>query len=237
MAEAEPDNPVYAALMAVRPAGLSNNEWATRAGIHRSIFNGIRAHGNPTDRTIDRLLDAIGVSRAAFEERRTPVRTEVRGTGMSPQEARAAWSMPQAKAVPLLGTAFGGDWEELEGVELTELNLSEVLDNLARPPSLANDEEAYAIEIVGDSMAPRFEPGEHAFVSPKAAVRPGDDVVVQLTDPDAEGDLERRVTMVLIKRLVKRSASFLELKQFNPDRTFRVPIARVRRIHRVKGRL
>jgi phage repressor protein C with HTH and peptisase S24 domain len=83
--------------------------------------------------------------------------------------------------VPLLGTAYGGDWED--EIELTELHLSEVLDNLARPPSLANDDEAYAIEIIGDSMFPRFKPGERAFVSPKAAVRPGDDVIVQLTDP------------------------------------------------------
>jgi predicted XRE-type DNA-binding protein len=38
-------------------------------------------------------------------------------------------------------------------------------------------------------------------------------------------------------RLIKRSASFLELRQFNPDRTFRLPIAQVQHLHRVRGRL
>lgn len=173
------------------------------------------------------------------------VRSDVRATGMSPTEVRDAWTMPgEAKPVPLLGTAFGGDWEGLQNVETTELRLSEVLDYLARPPSLADDLEAYAVEIVGDSMAPRFEPGERAFVSPKVAVRPGDDVIVQLKAQEPEGsDLAGVVTEVLIKRLVKRTSAFVELRQFNPDQTFRVPIERIASvggklaIHRVRGRL
>jgi phage repressor protein C with HTH and peptisase S24 domain len=43
--------------------------------------------------------------------------------------------------------------------------------------------------------------------------------------------------MVLIKRLVRRSAHFVELAQFNPPMTFRVPSERVAAIHRVRGRL
>jgi SOS-response transcriptional repressor LexA len=163
---------------------------------------------------------------------------------MTAAQAHDAWTLSEAKPVPLLGTAFGGDWEELDGIELTELHLSDVLDYVARPPSLAGDDEAYTVEIVGESMAPRFEPGERAFVSPKSAVRPGDDVVVQLIDPSAEGDLARRVTMVLIKRVVRRTATHIELRQFNPDQTFRVPLDRIARdasgklaIHRVRGRL
>jgi hypothetical protein len=174
------------------------------------------------------------------------VKSEVRGTGMNPAEVRDAWMLPgKSQPVPLLGTAFGGDWEGLEDVETTELRLADVLDYIARPPSLADDLEAYAVEIVGDSMAPRYEPGEHAFVSPKAAVRPGDDVIVQLANPPRAGsDLSGTVTEVLIKRLVKRGANFIELRQFNPEQTFRVPIERVARdprgkyaIHRVRGRL
>lgn len=228
----------YRALMAVKPEGMSLNRWAQLAGVNRSIFNGIRAHGNPTTATLARLLGAIGVDSGAYHARLQPVRTEVRGTGMTPAEAKAAWSAPApAKPVPLLGTAFGGEWED--DVELTELRIAEVLDYLARPPSLTEDPDAYAVEIIGDSMAPRFEPGERAFVSPKAAVRPGDDVIVQLRangDPDTS-DIAGQVTEVLIKRLVRRTASFVELRQFNPDRTFQVPHARVRRIHRVRGRL
>lgn len=188
--------------------------------------------------------EALRLSQIIKNDEPTLVKSEVRGTGMSAAEIRDAWAMRgDVQPVPLVGTALGGAFGNLETVEMTELRLSEVLDYLARPQSLADDDLAYAVEIVGDSMAPRFEPGERVFVSPKAAVRPGDDVIVQLIDPAGEGDLADAVTEVLIKRLVRRTAAFIELRQFNPDTTFEVPLDRVARqkgrlaIHRVRGRL
>jgi SOS-response transcriptional repressor LexA len=249
MPDPEGSSAMYDALMAVKPDGLSLNQWAQRAGMNRSIFNGIKAHGNPTTQTLDRLLDAIGVEPADFRAMLAPVRTEVRGTGMSPREALNAWALPSnSPPVPLVGSAFGGEWNGLEDIEMMELRLAEVLDYLARPPSLADDPDAYAVEIVGESMSPRYEPGERAFVSPKATVRPGDDVIVQLRAPPAPvgedgpgseeaSDIAGQITEVLIKRLVKRTSSYVELRQFNPDLTFKVPLERVRRIHRVRGRL
>lgn len=163
------------------------------------------------------------------------VKTEVRGTRMSAEDVREAWISPQPhKPVPLLGSAFGGEWED--EIEMTELHLAEVLDYLGRPPSMQTDPDAYCVEIVGESMSPRFEPGERAYVSPRSAVSIGADVIVQLKGAGEE-DLADRVVMVLIKRLVKRSPKFIELRQFNPDMTFRVPIERVAAVHRVKGRL
>jgi SOS-response transcriptional repressor LexA len=240
MAVADEGEAMYEALMAVKPEGLSLNRWAQRAGINRSIFNGIKAHGNPTSKTLERLLTAIDVDPALFRARLQPVRTEVRGTGLSAQEAANAWRGPdRATPVPLVGSAYGGEFEE--DIEMVELHLAEVLDYLGRPHSLAGDDKGYAVEIVGDSMAPRFEPGERAFVSPRSPVRPGDDVIVQLRAAVGEdrqrNDYADRVTMVLIKRLVRQGANFIELRQFNPDRTFRVEMARVAAVHRVRDRL
>lgn len=235
------DPPIYRDLMALKPAGLSPNAWAVAAGVSRTVWADMRRHGKPRRETLEKLLFTIDVSIADFEARRQSVQTEVRGTGMSPREVQAAWSLPKhaSKPVPLLGSAYGGDFEGLQDVEMTELRLSDVLDYLGRPPSLAGDDEAYAVEIVGESMAPRFEPGERAYVSPKSPVRIGDDVVVQLTNVRAEdgSDVATDITMVLIKRLVRRGPDYVELKQFNPDNTFRIPLRNVRRIHRVKGRL
>jgi hypothetical protein len=235
--------------MAVKPGDLTPNAWAVRAGVSRTVWADIRRHNNPTRRTLEKLLDAIGMSPGDFEARLThasaTVRTEVRGTGMAPHEVQQAWALPQARPVPLLGTAFGKDVEGLEDIETTELRLAEVLDNIPRPPSIANDEDAYAVTVIGDSMAPRFEPGEIVFVSPRSTAGIGDDVIVQLRaapvdddgQPHEASDFADRITDVLIKRLVRRSGSFVELRQFNPDKTFRVPADRVGRIHRVKGRL
>jgi phage repressor protein C with HTH and peptisase S24 domain len=59
--------------------------------------------------------------------------------------------------------------------------------------------------------------------------------VVQLKGDDTEDQYEERITAVLIKRLVRRSASFVELRQFNPDTTFRVGSERIAAIHKVIG--
>lgn len=232
MADA-PEPPIYRDLMALKPDGLTPNAWAVKAGVSRTVWADMRKHGEPRRTTVEKLLGVIGITVAEFEARRARVLTEVRGTGMAPQELRDTWSSP-GPAVPLVGSAFGGDWDELDGVEMTELHLGEVLDYLGRPQSLTGDPEAYAVEIVGESMAPRFEPGERAFVSPRSPVRVGDDVVVQLNNGT---DDAKRVTMVLIKRIERRSATFVELRQFNPAKTFKVPVERIRSIHRVRGRL
>lgn len=229
------DRSLFARLMALKPKDLSANAWTQAAGVSRNFFNDVRKRGNANHDSLVKVLDAIGVNFADFETANSIVRSEVRRTGMTAADIRSAQDVTNARMIPLLGTAFGGDWED--EIELTELHLSEVLDNLPRPQSVATDEEAYVIEIIGDSMHPRYKPRELAVVSPKAPVRAGDDVIVQLTDPDAGGDLQRRVTMVLIKELVRRTSTYVELRQYNPERTFRVPAERVRRLHRVLDRL
>jgi phage repressor protein C with HTH and peptisase S24 domain len=161
------------------------------------------------------------------------LKSEDPGAGTRASDIRGAWAAPEPhRPVPLIGTAFAGEWDA--DIEMSELHLTDVLDYLGRPPELQTDPDSYALEIVGESMAPRFEPGERAFVSPLSPVRIGDDVVVQLR---AKGPAQSdRVKLALIKRLTRRSPTFLELRQFNPDRTFQVPVEQVAAVHRVRGR-
>lgn len=137
--------------------------------------------------------------------------------------------------IPIYGTALGGEieFDQTNGdgvlsVEHTELDQSEVVGYLRRPPSLEGRQGLYGIYVQGSSMHPRFADGEAALVDPKRPPMIGDDVVVQLACPEDE-----RVTHVLIKRLVRRSASFVELEQFSPALTFRVETARIQCIHRI----
>jgi SOS-response transcriptional repressor LexA len=150
---------------------------------------------------------------------------------------RAKFGEADLPLVPLLGTAMAGEWNgPAEHVELTELDLGDVLGYVRRPQSLKDDAKAYAVTIVGDSMWPRFRPGRQVIVSPRSAIAIGDDVVVQLLgEPDATG--ERRVVQVLIKELVRRSASHVELRQFNPDVTFKVATSEIAAMHKVAGEL
>jgi hypothetical protein len=55
---AEPgDPPIYAALMRVKPGNLSPNAWAAKAKVGRAVWSDIRRHGNPTRKTLAKLLE------------------------------------------------------------------------------------------------------------------------------------------------------------------------------------
>jgi phage repressor protein C with HTH and peptisase S24 domain len=239
---ADAKNPVYRALMALKPDGLAIGRWAEDAGLARNYFHGLEKHGNPRQDKIDRLLAAIGKPRHHYEEalrhaERTAgefVQSEVAGVASGARDVRTAFfGEERLPKLPVYGSAMGGEFDELEEhVELTELHVSQVIDYIERPASLANDPDAYAVQIVGDSMIPRFKPRELVGVSPRASVVIGDDVVVQLRGPEDDGE---RVKMVLIKELVRRGSDYVELRQYNPPLTFRVQRARVASMHKVRG--
>jgi phage repressor protein C with HTH and peptisase S24 domain len=231
---ADPASPVYRALMRIKPPELTLNAWTQKAGVSRPWFNDVKGHGNPQRRTLEKVLQAIGWTFDRFEAETGlyPVETEVRGAdAVGYDELKTMVFGEQLLApLPLYGSAQGGDLGEEGDFALTELDLSEVLDYLRRPASLADDSESYALTIVGASMRPRFKPGERVGVSPKAAVEVGDDVIVQL-----RAENTNRVRRVLIKELVRRNATHIVLAQHNPARELRIARKDILAMHKVKG--
>lgn len=137
--------------------------------------------------------------------------------------------------IPLLGTGFCDDLAvqdedggELE-VERVLLETDHVVRYIARPPALWAARDAYAISFMGTSMQDRYKQGDVGIVDPRRTPGPGDDVVVQLTDGNGGSD----VMTVLVKELVRASGSYVELRQLNPERTFRIPRSQVARMHRI----
>lgn len=140
---------------------------------------------------------------------------------------------PRDQSLPVLGTAHGGTViRDTSGgdaqIEQTIFEPTQVVRYITRPPSLNGVTDAYAVYIQGESMDPRYRQGELAVVDPRIPPQIGDDVIVQIT---ADGDNE--ITAILIKTLVRRSASFIELEQYNPAIRFRIDSRRVQRIHRI----
>lgn len=236
--EIEARPPLYRLLKSIQPPALASEAaWARKAKVSSSFFQDVKKGARPRSDNLEKVIEAAGISPAQFYALEAPVRSEVTGSGLAGTSdvRRAFYGEDPLPSMPLLGTAVGAESSDIEeDVELTELHLGEVLDYLARPASLASDKDAYALTIVGDSMFPRFEPGERAAVSPRATIVIGDDVIVQLRGID---DSDERIKMVLIKRLVRRTAAYVELRQFNPDKTFRVEARRVAAMHKVTGRL
>jgi phage repressor protein C with HTH and peptisase S24 domain len=226
------DSQVYRDLMRFKPEGLSPNAWAVKAGVNRTVWADMRRHGNPSRKTLEKLLVAAGSSLAEFEALRIGGSgangAVLAGDGVG-ESRRRAWTPQSLPPLPLRECALAGEWGESgSGIEMMEVRSIE-LDRLPRPQSLAGDSDAYAITMVGDSMWPRFRPGRRVAVSPHAPVAIGDDVLVRLRGGVEPGQL------VLIKELVRRSAAFLELRQFNPATTFRVDANEIEAIQKVAG--
>jgi SOS-response transcriptional repressor LexA len=228
---------IYDELMRFRPEGLSPNAWAVKAGVSRTVWADMKRHGNPSRRTLDKLLAAVGSSLAEFEA----LRADGSGGALAPAPAladlqRSSWGGPRPQSLPLVATAMAGEWgDPATRIELTELRRGDVIERVPRPVSLATDAAAYAITVVGDAMWPRFRPGRRIAVSPKAPVAIGDDVLVKLNGPEAAQ--AQGIERVLIKELVRRSGGGVELRQFNPDVTFHVPAREIAGIEKVLGEL
>lgn len=136
--------------------------------------------------------------------------------------------------LPIFGTALGAARQiESDAIEQTMLNQGEVVQYVKRPVLLEGNSAAYGLFVAGSSMEPRFMDGETILVDPKGRLRNGDDVVVHLRIDNEIEDDGHAARAVLVKRLVRRTSTYIELHQYTPPTTFRVDMDEVIKIHRV----
>jgi hypothetical protein len=230
------ESQIYRDLMRFKPDGLSPNGWAVKAGVSRTVWSDMRRHGNPSRRTLEKLLGVVGSSLAEFEALRLgpePRQLVPAAHADHVGDARGAWTPARLPALPLVASRLGGEWGGPDSrVEVTEIRPRALLDRLPRPQSLATDPDAFAITVVGDAMRPRFRPGMRIAISPRLPAAVGDEVLVRLRD-GAEPDVERGLVM----QLVRRTASGFELRQFNPDRTAQLDAAAIDAVFKIVGEL
>ncbi len=108
------------------------------------------------------------------------------------------------RMLQVLGEAVGGDDGEY-------IFNGQVVDYIACPPSLVNVPDAYSVYVDGESMSPRYKPGETVYVHPRKPPRRGDDVIVQIRGRD-----ESSPPRGFIKEFVGWAGSKLVLSQYNP---------------------
>lgn len=221
------DSRVYRDLIRFKPADLTPNGWAVRAGVSRTVWGDMRRHGNPSRRTLEKLLSVAGSSLAEFEALRVGDGGDFppSHSGGVGESRRQAWPNASLPPLQLVHSRIGAEWAP-GPIEMMEVRFDEHVGTVPRPQGLAGDPNAFAITVVGDSMWPRFRPGRHVAVSPRSPISIGDDVLVRLK---GEG------TSVLLKELVRQSRNRLELRQFNPDTTFTVKADEIESIYKVAG--
>lgn len=133
--------------------------------------------------------------------------------------------------IPVYGTAMGAN-----GDGAFTINLMGEVDRARRGPGIMNSRGVFAIYVEGESMAPRFEPGELVYLDENRPIRVGDDVVLVVESP-MKGEPPRSY----LKRLVRRTADRWICEQFNPPKTVEFDVAslkgsfRVLRLHEVMG--
>jgi phage repressor protein C with HTH and peptisase S24 domain len=183
---------VWSAIDALaRRYNLSASGLAKRAGLDPTSFNKskrVASEGRqrwPTTESIAKVLEATG---ASFEDFTALVTAEPYG------------GRGRAQPIPLIGLtqAGGGGFFDDGGFPV-----GQGWDQIRFPK--VDDENAYALEVTGDSMRPLYRDGDILIVSPNSAPRKGDRVVLRTTDGE-----------VMAKILVRRTAKTVELASFNP---------------------
>lgn len=161
-------------------AGLSPSGLARNSGLDPTTFNKskrITADGRERWPSTESLAKALAASNASIE-----TFVQLIGDGATP-----------AASVPLLGLAAAGQRGHFdENGHPTGKGWDE-----AALPSV-DDKHAFALEISGEAFAPAYRNGDVVLVSPGAAIRRGDRVVVKARDGDIMiGELKRRIAKTL----------------------------------------
>ncbi len=174
--------------------GLSASGLARRAGLDPTTFNRSKRATKEgklrwpstesiakilaaTDAGMGEFLSLLGEESAAENGDRAGVRIPVIGYAEAGQEGYFDDA----------GYPVGQGWDELEFPQV-------------------EDENAYALEISGDSMEPAYRDGDVIIVSPGASIRRGDRVVVKTR----EGEVTAKI-------LARRTANRIELRSVNPE--------------------
>lgn len=123
----------------------------------------------------------------------------------------------EPRRLPIVGYARGGS-------DVMTINPDHPMGSVEAPPSLVGVDDAYAIEVVGDSHAPRLRAGETAYVHPHKALTKECDCVVKLHDGSA-----------IVASFIRMDEDRLHVRKLNPGADKSWPRVEVEFVHRIVG--
>src|SRR6185369_10608929 len=97
--------------MRMKPDELSPNAWAVKAGVSRTIWSDLRRHGNPSRRTLEKLLGAAGMTLAEFEALRVE-HSPTQEVAVGLAEPGRSWRGATPTPLSLFTTRLAGEWGE-----------------------------------------------------------------------------------------------------------------------------
>jgi phage repressor protein C with HTH and peptisase S24 domain len=223
------DSPLQARLRSLlKERGMSARELSLKAGLNETAVKAILrgSSESPRGKTISAIASVLDIppSQLLTQVNQDP------GASLQKPNTRLVTNPPSLpdfqslpRDVPVMGRALGGP----EGT--FALNLQEgPLDWARRPTGLAGVDNVFALYVEGDSMSPWREPGDLIYVSKARPAQIGSHVVVVLKSTQAG-----EPPMAYVKKLVRRTASRIELRQYNPDALMCLEMAHVHEVLRV----
>lgn len=216
----------------IKARGLKVKPWAAEAGLSsgtvRNFLAG-RSH-TMTQATIEALAKAAGATPDEIfpGSYRPQNHKENDRTAHNPQKMVAGETTGRVTIVPGGERRFEGpgDLPILGHVKAGEMGLfidqGEVQGVTVRIRALEGVNGAYAVRVHDDSMYPAYHADDLVQVNPFLRVKPGDDVVIQLTSGEA-----------FIKLLVRRTEKEVVCRQWNPDKPVSYEAKRVKTIHKI----
>lgn len=184
---------------------LSASGLARRAGLDSTAFNKskrLSADGRPRWPSTESLAKIMEATGASLAELLTLIEERPAGSAVAVRASVPLIGFAQAGAGGFFddgGFPVGQGWEEID------------------LPATGVGENAYALQVQGDSMLPLYRDGDILIVEPGARVRRGDRVVAKT----ASGE-------VMAKVLASRTARVVELVSLNPAHPDRaIPAAEI----------
>lgn len=223
------------------PESISNRMRKLRERSGLSIDDMAKAMGYKGASSIQRYFDA-GKLKAGYLKRDFVAKVEkvLIGKGNPPITRPEIWelagpefnfgNLDAANAVIISQNVTGGNkipvyGSAVGGVDGEFAMNGGILYEVTAPPVLNNVSGAYAVQISGESMEPRYFDGEVVFVNPHRRVVKGDFVIAQIKVK------EDGPPLAFVKRFVRHNAVELVLEQYNPPKEIRFPHDRVESVH------
>jgi SOS-response transcriptional repressor LexA len=218
-------NPIIAEIeRRARPQGYSLTSLAVAAGMANTTLTKMAKDptGAPSLRTLRKIAAILNCTTTDLDPStlRRGEDDAIRGD-VRPVRVRLPGKAQMAKDLPVRGTVAGAILNN--GFEITD----RIVEFVSRPPSLEGSPDAYALRVVGESMAPLHRPGDLCVVHPFRPYRRGDSVVIQARTHEGaphEG---------YIKTFKRESDDTIYCEQYNPKAEIAYKKTTVISIHKV----
>lgn len=188
------------ALITAREAkGLSQPGLAKLAGCSQQLIGALETGATKSTKFLPKIAHALEVDPGILD-------TDWAGISLPPEPppeiiAESALLMP-GRDFPIYASVEGGPGEIIRSTDPVDWH--------PRPAQVAHVKNAYGLFVVGESMAPEFDPGDIALVNPILPAMAGKPCIFY-----AEKDGEARAT---IKRYQRATADKWHVYQHNPPR-------------------